>query len=89
VLVAMNGVPWWFFEGGFGGEIDRPPAEGGRPGWRHRQGHSGAQRDRLRGACELRARREPGVVRHHFGNGLIVGEPSGEATRACRHWSTC
>jgi 2-dehydropantoate 2-reductase len=22
----------------------------------------------------------PGVVRHHFGNGLIIGEPSGEAT---------
>ena len=21
VLVAMNGVPWWFLEGGFGGEI--------------------------------------------------------------------
>ena len=28
-------------------------------------------------SCSLDA---PGVVRHHFGNGLIVGEPSGEAT---------
>ncbi|RZI92892.1 MAG: 2-dehydropantoate 2-reductase, partial [Variovorax sp.] len=28
-------------------------------------------------SCSLDA---PGVVRHHFGNGLIIGEPSGEAT---------
>jgi len=32
-------------------------------------------------SCALDA---PGVVRHHFGNGLIIGEPSGEATPRAR-----
>jgi 2-dehydropantoate 2-reductase len=79
VLVAMNGVPWWFLEGGFGGEIT---------------GHRLAAVDPdgaiakaiparnvigcvVHASCSLDG---PGVVRHHFGNGLIVGEPSGEAT---------
>jgi 2-dehydropantoate 2-reductase len=79
VLVAMNGVPWWFLEGGFGGAI---------------AGHRLAAVDPegtiakaipsrnvigcvVHASCSLDA---PGVVRHHFGNGLIVGEPSGEAT---------
>ena len=79
VLVAMNGVPWWFLEGGFGGAIT---------------GHRLAAVDPdgaiaraiptlnvigcvVHASCSLDG---PGVVRHHFGNGLIVGEPSGEAT---------
>jgi 2-dehydropantoate 2-reductase len=75
VLTAMNGVPWWFFEG-FGGalagtalqavdptgEIDRAvPA-------RHVIGCV------VHASCAVNA---PGVIRHHFGNGLIIGEPSG------------
>lgn len=79
VLTAMNGVPWWFLEGGFGGPIAG-----------HRLGAvdpDGAIARAIPAAnviggvvhcsCSLDA---PGVVRHHFGNGLIVGEPSGEAT---------
>ena len=78
VLTAMNGVPWWFFEG-FGGalagtalqavdatgEIARaiPP--------RHVIGCV------VHASCSVDA---PGVIRHHFGNGLIVGEPSGQDT---------
>jgi 2-dehydropantoate 2-reductase len=79
VLVAMNGVPWWFLEGGFGGEIT---------------GHRLAAVDPVgaiakaipahnvigcvvHASCSLDG---PGVVRHHFGNGLIIGEPSGQAT---------
>ena len=31
----------------------------------------------MHASCSLEA---PGVVRHHFGNGLIVGEPSGAAS---------
>jgi 2-dehydropantoate 2-reductase len=75
VLTAMNGVPWWFFEGfggalagtrwnavDPGGEIARPFP---RPPCRGCVVHA---------SCSLNA---PGVVRHHFGNKLIIGEPSG------------
>jgi 2-dehydropantoate 2-reductase len=82
VLSAMNGVPWWFFEG-FGGEyagtrlkaVD-PDGSIARaiPG-RHIVGCV------VHASCAVEA---PGVVRHHFGNRLIVGEPSGEATARVR-----
>ena len=36
-------------------------------------------------SCSLDA---PGVVRHHFGNGLIIGEPSGEATPRAQRLET-
>ena len=88
VLTAMNGVPWWFFEG-FGGalagtalqavdatgEIARAiPA-------RHVIGCV------VHASCSVDA---PGVIRHHFGNGLIVGEPSGAGhARGCRRWLSC
>ena len=76
VLVAMNGVPWWFLEGGFGGAIT---------------GHRLAAVDpdgaiaraiptRNVIGCVVHARCSldgPGVVRHHFANGLIVGDPWG------------
>ena len=78
VLTAMNGVPWWFLQG-FGG-----PA----------QGHSLSSVDPqgaiaraipaahivggvVHASCSVDA---PGVIRHHFGDGLIVGEPSGQVT---------
>ncbi len=76
VLTAMNGVPWWFFQG-FGGA---------RAGTRLRAVDPDGDIDRclpaphviggvVHASCAVDA---PGVVRHHFGNGLIVGEPSGD-----------
>ena len=78
VLTAMNGVPWWFFQG-FGGkfagtqlkavdatgEIERaiPP--------------SAVIGCVVHASCSAAA---PGLIHHHFGNGLIIGEPSGSAT---------
>jgi 2-dehydropantoate 2-reductase len=79
VLVAMNGVPWWFLEGGFGGAITGHRLAAVDP--------DGAIANAIpahnvigcvvHASCSLDG---PGVVRHHFGNGLIVGGPSGEAT---------
>ena len=77
VLPAMNGVPWWFFEGLPGpfsgrrlsaidpdGQIDVAlPA-------RHVIGCV------VHTACTTS---EPGVTVQRAGNGLIVGEPKGEA----------
>ena len=79
VLVAMNGVPWWFLQGGFGGAlagtrlatVDPEGAIAAAIPERHVIGGV------VHASCSLDA---PGVVRHHFGNGLIIGEPSGEAT---------
>ena len=77
VLTAMNGVPWWFFdgfgalagtrlqavdpEGAIARAIPAPHIVGGV----------------VHASCALES---PGHVRHHFGNGLIIGEPSGHAT---------
>ena len=79
VLTAMNGVPWWFLQGGFGGTLAGAQLEAIDPGGKidaaipakHVIGCV------VHASCSLDA---PGVVRHHFGNGLIIGEPSGEAT---------
>jgi len=79
VLTAMNGVPWWFLEGGFGGALAGTRLTAIDP-----EGAIAAAIPSanviggvVHASCSLDA---PGVVRHHFGNGLIVGEPSGEAT---------
>ncbi|HYE39416.1 MAG TPA: 2-dehydropantoate 2-reductase, partial [Ramlibacter sp.] len=79
VLTAMNGVPWWFFEG-FGGSyagtrlkaVDPDGAIAHAIPARHIIGCV------VHASCALR---EPGFVQHHFGNRLIVGEPSGEKTQ--------
>jgi 2-dehydropantoate 2-reductase len=79
VLTAMNGVPWWFFEG-FGGEFAGRRLKAVDPDGsiaeaipaRHIIGCV------VHASCSLR---EPGFVQHHFGNKLIVGEPSGEKTQ--------
>jgi 2-dehydropantoate 2-reductase len=79
VLTAMNGVPWWFLQGGFGGPLAGTQLEAVDPGGKidaaipahHVIGCV------VHASCSLDG---PGVVRHHFGNGLIIGEPSGEAT---------
>ncbi|GAB3657735.1 2-dehydropantoate 2-reductase [Ramlibacter alkalitolerans] len=78
VLTAMNGVPWWFFEG-FGGRyagtrlksIDPDGAIAQAVPARHIVGCV------VHASCALRT---PGHVQHHFGNKLIIGEPSGEKT---------
>jgi 2-dehydropantoate 2-reductase len=75
VLTAMNGVPWWFFEG-FGGEyagtrlkaVDPEGAIARAIPAKHIVGCV------VHASCSVEA---PGLVKHHFGNGLIVGEPAG------------
>lgn len=75
VLTAMNGVPWWFFEG-FGGRyagtrlkaVDPDGAIARAIPGRHIIGCV------VHASCSLNS---PGFVKHHFGNKLIVGEPSG------------
>ena len=78
VLTAMNGVPWWFLQG-FGGAVEGRSLQCVDP--------DGAIARALpaqhiigcvvHASCSVDA---PGVIRHHFGDGLIVGEPSGQAT---------
>ena len=78
VLAAMNGVPWWFLQG-FGGELANRRLLSVDP--------DGALAKAIPAAhiigCVVHAscsQAEPGLVRNHFGNGLILGEPSGEKT---------
>ena len=74
VMTAMNGVPWWFFQG-FGGKLQGTTLSTIDPQGRiakaipahHVVGCV------VHASCSLD---EPGVVRHHFGQGLIVGEPA-------------
>ena len=76
VLTAMNGVPWWFLQG-FGGPVAGRSLDAVDPQGaiaralpaRHIIGCV------VHASCSVDA---PGVVRHHFGDGLIVGEPTGE-----------
>ncbi len=75
VLTAMNGVPWWFLQG-FGGSHANTPLSSVDPQGRianaipakHVIGCV------VHASCSLRS---PAEVQHHFGNGLIIGEPSG------------
>jgi 2-dehydropantoate 2-reductase len=84
VFTAMNGVPWWFLQG-FGGKvagtrlhtIDPDAAIGRGIPAAHVLGGV------VHASCAVDA---PGVIRHHFGNGLIVGEPSGQVTPRAQAW---
>ncbi|SDO85449.1 ketopantoate reductase [Rhodoferax sp. OV413] len=75
VLTAMNGVPWWFFQG-FGGAYQGTPLRAVDP--------TGAiaaalPAEQLIG-CVVHAGTSVsalGLVQHHFGNKLILGEPAG------------
>jgi 2-dehydropantoate 2-reductase len=86
VLTAMNGVPWWFFQG-FGGQYQGTRLKAVDPQGliaeaipaRHIIGSV------VHASCALR---EPGFVQHHFGNKLIVGEPSGQATQRLQDLAT-
>ncbi|MDB5743034.1 MAG: ketopantoate reductase [Polaromonas sp.] len=78
VLTAMNGVPWWFLQG-FGGALAGRRLTSVDPGGTLAQALPAS---RIIG-CVVHAScsvDEPGLVHHHFGNKLIVGEPSGEQT---------
>jgi len=75
VLTAMNGVPWWFFEG-FGGRLDGTRLQAVDPDGSIARA---IPAPRIVGcvvhaSCSLDA---PGQARHHFGGRLIVGEPAG------------
>ncbi|RAG85680.1 2-dehydropantoate 2-reductase [Streptacidiphilus pinicola] len=74
VLPALNGVPWWFFEG-FGGPCEGRTLDSVDPGGRaaaaipvrHVVGSV------VHMSC---ATPEPGLIRHVAGTGLILGEPA-------------
>jgi 2-dehydropantoate 2-reductase len=82
VLPAMNGVPWWFFDG-FGGPCAGRHLDSVDPGGRM---SAAIGVNRVIGTVvHLSASSpEPGVVRQHSGNGLIIGEPSGADTPRLR-----
>ncbi|MDO9165027.1 MAG: 2-dehydropantoate 2-reductase [Rhodoferax sp.] len=78
VLTAMNGVPWWFFQG-FGGRFENTVLRAVDA-----TGEIGAAIPAasvigcvVHASCSLIL---PGYVHHHFGNKLIIGEPSGVQT---------
>ena len=79
VMTAMNGVPWWFLQG-FGGNyaglaltsIDPLGAIANAIAPQHIIGCV------VHASCSLD---EPGLVHHHFGNKLIIGEPSGDQSQ--------
>ena len=78
VLTAMNGVPWWFLQG-FGGALAGTHLDSVDPGGVIAQ-HIPASHivgGVVHASCSVD---QPGVIRHHFGNGLILGEPSGADT---------
>ena len=76
VLTAMNGVPWWFFQG-FGDKFAGTQLKAIDP-----RGEIAAAIPAahivggvVHASCSLA---EPGCAQHHFGNRLIIGEPSGQ-----------
>jgi 2-dehydropantoate 2-reductase len=75
VFTAMNGVPWWFLNG-FGGEYANRHLPSIDPGSEIAKAIPSAQVV----GCVVHATcstPEPGLVKHQFGNKLIVGEPAG------------
>ncbi len=85
VLTAMNGVPWWFFQG-FGGayagtQLQAVDATGEIAAAIPAASIIGCV---VHASCSLSA---PGLVRHHFGNKLILGEPSGVQSARVRQLS--
>jgi 2-dehydropantoate 2-reductase len=85
VLTAMNGVPWWFLHG-----LQPQWAQGARADGMLRsvdpQGllAQALPAQQVTGAVVHASCHTPqaGHVHHHFGNGLIVGDPAGGAAAA-------
>jgi 2-dehydropantoate 2-reductase len=74
VLTAMNGVPWWFLQG-FGGnltnhQLSSVDADGAIAAAIPAAHIIGSV---VHASCSVAS---PGVIRHAFGNKIIVGEPS-------------
>ena len=84
VLVAMNGVPWWFFDG-LGGPCDGMRLDATDPGGAIARCIPTSQVI----GCVVHLSSttpEPGVVRLGKGNGLIIGEPAGGSSERTRMW---
>ena len=76
ILFAQNGLPWWYFYGS-GGPFEGHTLESVDPGgtiWR-RLGPERALGSVVWQAAEIEA---PGVIAHHYGDRMPIGEPSGE-----------
>ena len=75
VLTAMNGVPWWFFEG-FGGNLAGTRLQSIDPDGRIAAALPSTQvlGAVVHASC---ATTQPGLVQHHFGQRLVLGEPAG------------
>jgi 2-dehydropantoate 2-reductase len=80
VVPAINGVPWWFFDGA-GGDFDGLRLRAVDP-----DGAVAAAIPTARVVgCVVHlsaSAPEPGLARHHAGDGLILGEPAGGAPSA-------
>jgi 2-dehydropantoate 2-reductase len=75
VLTAMNGVPWWFFEN-FGGAYTGTRLKAVDPGGAIARAIPASHIVGcvVHASCSVES---PGVVKHHFGSKLIIGEPAG------------
>jgi 2-dehydropantoate 2-reductase len=75
VLSTLNGVPWWFFDG-FGGPCAGRHLDSVDPDGRIAAALPASRV--IGGTVHMSASSpEPGVVRRHSGNGLIIGSPDG------------
>jgi 2-dehydropantoate 2-reductase len=82
VITAMNGVPWWFCDG-LGGGLAGTRLTSVDPDGSIAAAIPSAQTV----GCVVHAsclQDAPGVIRHHLGNGLIVGEASGRPSERVR-----
>ena len=78
ILFAQNGIPWWYFHG-VGGPFEGTRLESVDPGgaiW-DRLGPERAIGSVVWQAAEIEA---PGVIAHHYGDRMPIGEPDGERT---------
>ena len=78
ILFAQNGIPWWYFYKS-GGSFDGHRLQSVDPGgaiW-DRIGPERALGCVVWQAAEIEA---PGVISHHYGDRMPIGEPSGEKT---------
>ncbi|AFT87736.1 2-dehydropantoate 2-reductase [Paraburkholderia phenoliruptrix] len=78
VLTAMNGVPWWFCDG-LRGDFAGTRLKSIDPDGAIAAAIPSAQTVGcvVHASCLVEA---PGVIRHHQGNGLIIGEAAGQAS---------
>jgi 2-dehydropantoate 2-reductase len=79
ILFAQNGIPWWYFHGS-GGPFEGRTLESVDPGgviWK-RIGPERALGSVVWQAAEIEA---PGVIAHHYGDRMPIGEPTGEKSQ--------